>query len=326
MHAKSASPTVGIGMPVFNGERYLEAAISSILTQSLADFELVICDNASTDGTAGICQRFAAGDSRIRYVRHPENLGAHPNYNRSFELARGRYFKWAAHDDVLLPGFLQACVDALEQNMDAALCQSDIDYIDEEGRSIGSRQSHLPGAESPDPATRFAALVLRPHDCQAMMGVFRRCVLDRSMLLPSFHGADRTLLAQVALLGRYIHVPGALIQIRDHGNRYSRSQKRPQDRAAWHDTRAGTKHSFPVWRTYLTHWQTVNGAPISAGARARARLRLLEWWFRNFNAARMAVDLAGSVAPGIVGTAERFKQSVFSPAPGAGEARQSKKR
>ncbi len=326
MRAQADSPTVGIGMPVFNGERYLEAAISSILAQSFGDFELVICDNASTDRTAEICRGFAAGDSRIRYVRHPENLGAHPNYNRSFELSRGRYFKWAAHDDVLQPGFLRACVDALEKNTDAALCQSDIDYIDERGLSIGTHQSHLPGAESPDPVTRFAALVLKPHDCQAMMGVFRRDALARSMLLPSFHGADRAMLAQVALFGRYIHVPGALIQVRDHGDRYSRSHKRPKERAAWHDTRTSAKRSFPVWRTYLTYWHTVSVAPMRAPARARARLRLLEWWFRNFNAARMAVDLVGSVAPGFVGAAERFKQNVFSPAPGAGEARRSHKR
>ncbi len=325
MPSESPPPTVGIGMPVFNGERYVAQAIESVLAQTLVDLELVICDNASTDRTPEICRDHASRDPRIRYVRHSENLGAHPNYNRSFELARGRYFKWAAHDDVLQPGFLRACVDMLEQNTDAALCQSDIDYIDEEGRSIGTRPSHLPGAESNDPVIRFAALVLRPHDCQAMMGVFRRELLQRSILLPSFHGADRAMLAQVALLGRYVHVPGALIGVRDHGDRYSRSFKRPQERAAWHDTRAGAKHRFPVWRTYLTYWQSVASAPMSAGDRSRARLRLLEWWFRNFNAARMAVDLAGSVAPNVVGTAERFKQTVFSPAPGAGEARQSRK-
>jgi glycosyltransferase involved in cell wall biosynthesis len=312
-------------MPVFNGERFLESAVSSILAQTLTDFELVICDNASTDATEEICQRYAADDSRVRYVRHPENLGAHPNYNRSFELSRGRYFKWAAHDDVLQPEFLQSCVDALEQNTDASLCQSDIDYIDEDGCSIGSRQSHLSGADSQDPVTRFAAMVLRPHDCQAMMGVFRRNILERSMLLPSFHGADRAMLAQVALFGRCIHVPGALIRVRDHSHRYSRSRKRPRDRAAWHDTRVAARHSFPVWRTYLTYWQSVNRAPLAAGARARAQLRLLEWWFRNFNAARMAVDLVGSVAPGIVGTAERFKQEIISPAPSVGEVRSSRK-
>jgi glycosyltransferase involved in cell wall biosynthesis len=326
MRSNAPSPTVGIGMPVFNGERYLAEAVSSVLDQTFNDLELVICDNASTDGTAEICRRFVAQDARVRYFRQPENLGAHPNYNRSFELSRGRYFKWAAHDDVLKPEFLQACVGALEHNTDAVLCQSDIDYIDENGHSIGARRSHLHGAESDDPSTRFKALVLRAHDCQAMMGVFRRAALEQSMLLPSFHGADRALLAQIALFGRYIHVPGALIQVRDHGDRYSRSRKRPADRAAWHDTRNRAKHGFPVWRTYRTYWQSIAQAPISASARARSRTGLFEWWFRNYNAARMVVDLLGHFAPGIVGPAERFKQNVFSPAPGAGEVRRGDRR
>lgn len=323
MHASAAPPTVGIGMPVFNGERYLDAAVSSILSQSLGDFELVICDNASTDGTEEICRRFAASDPRIRYVRHPQNLGAHPNYNRSFELSRGRYFKWAAHDDVLRPGFLEACVAALEKNMDAALCQSDIDYIDEDGSSIGVRQSQLPGAESPDPVIRFAALVLKPHDCQAMMGVFRRSILQGSILLPSFHGADRAMLAQIALFGRYIHVPGALIQVRDHAGRYSRSRKRPGDQADWHDTRVRATRGLPVWRTYSAYWQAVATAPLDPRSRMRARVRLCEWWFRNYNSARAAVDVLGVLAPALPDVAERLKQRFFSPAPGAGEARRS---
>ena len=319
-------PTVGLGMPVYNGERYVAEAIGSILAQTLDDFELVICDNASTDCTQEICMSFAVEDPRIRYFRNDTNLGGHPNFNRTFELSRGKYFKWAAHDDVLQPEFLRTCVDALGQSTAAALCQSDINYIDETGRSLGTHPSHLPGAESPDAAVRFAALVLRPHDCQAMMGVFRSDLLGRSMLLPSFHGADRAMLAQVALLGRFIHVPGALIQVRDHGERYSRARKRPQDRAAWHDTRVKRKLSFPVWRTYRTYWELIASAPIASETKSRARMTLVKWWFRNFNAARMAVDIVGSVVPGFVGAAERFKQSVFSPVPGVGEAKRSQRR
>lgn len=326
MRESLPDPVVGLGMPVYNGERFVEHAIQSVLAQSLAEFELVICDNASTDRTQDICKSFASSDSRIRYLRNDVNLGAHPNFNRSFELSRGKYFKWAAHDDVLQPEFLRACVGALEQNTDAALCQSDIDYIDEAGLSIGVGDSRLPGADSTDAATRFSALVLRPHDCQAMMGVFRRNLLGRSRLLPSFHGADRAMLAQVALLGRFIHVPGALIQVRDHGTRYSNARKRPQERAAWHDTRARSKLSFPVWRTYRTYWESIAESPITRRGKTHARLALLKWWFRNFNSARMAVDLIGGIAPGIVGPAERFKQSAFSPAPGVGEIRRPKRR
>ena len=86
-------PLVSIGMPVFNGDRYLEKALDSILEQTLDDFELVICDNASTDRTGEICRDYAARDRRIRYLRDDTNIGAHPNYNRTFAEARGRYFK-----------------------------------------------------------------------------------------------------------------------------------------------------------------------------------------------------------------------------------------
>jgi glycosyltransferase involved in cell wall biosynthesis len=326
MSLSRPAPTVGLGMPVYNGERFVAAAIRSVLEQTFSDFELVICDNASTDRTQAICASFAEREPRIRYFRNDTNLGAHPNYNRSFELSRGRYFKWAAHDDVLQPDFLRACVDAMEQNTDAALCQSDIDYIDEAGQSIGTCRSHLAGADSADPTTRFAALVLRPHDCQAMMGLFRREILARSMLLPSFHGADRAMLAQIALFGRYLQVPGALIQVRDHSERYSRSRTRPQDRAAWHDTSSRSRLNFPVWRTYRTYWQSIADAPLPYRVKVRARLKLFEWWFCNYNLARIGVDLAGSLFPGLVGPAQRFKQRVFSPEPGVGEARRARRR
>lgn len=106
-------PLVSIGLPAFNGERYLASTIRSILDQDFADFELIIGDNASTDGTRAVCEAFAAADPRIRYHHNPRNLGAGPNYDLCFHRSRGRYFKWAAHDDMLAPGFLSAAVAAL---------------------------------------------------------------------------------------------------------------------------------------------------------------------------------------------------------------------
>jgi len=326
MSVVSPLPLVGIGMPVYNGERYVGEAIESILRQSLADLELVVCDNASTDGTGEICRSFVAADARVRYCRNDVNLGAHPNFNRSFELSRGKYFKWAAHDDVLQPGFLRRCVDALETAPDAAVCESAIDYIDESGESLGIHAHHVPGSESGDSANRFAALVLRPHDCYGMMGVLRRSLVERAMPLASFHGGDRALLARIALAGRFISVPEALLQVRDHAGRYSRAQKNLRDRAAWYDSRNAGRLTFPVWRLYGTYWGSVAAADLPAATKSRAALSLLRWWFVNFNAIRMAVNVAGSVAPGIIDAAESVKQSVFSPAPGAGEVRRSQKR
>jgi glycosyltransferase involved in cell wall biosynthesis len=326
MAVLSRAPIVGVGLPVYNGERFLAKAVESVLCQTLTDFDLVISDNASTDYTPEICREFAAADPRVRYFRNEINQGALPNFNRVFELARGKYFKWAAHDDALMPEFLQSCVAALEAAPDAALCQSAIEYIDERGDTLGVHAHHVAGSESPDPVTRFAAIVLRPHDCYAQMGLLRRDLVGRAMPIGGYHGADRALLARIALAGRFIALPQPLIQVRDHAERYSRAQKNLRDRATWYDARNKGRLTFPVWRMYGSYWRATASARQPAGVRLRTGLSLLKWWFVNYNAIRMAVDIAGSVAPGVIDAAESVKQSVFSPAPGPGEVRKAQKR
>jgi glycosyltransferase involved in cell wall biosynthesis len=94
------TPTVSIGMPVYNGERFIREALDSILEQTFTDFELIISDNASTDGTDAICCDYATRDSRIRYLRQNENKGALFNFEFVLNEARGSFFKWAAVDDL----------------------------------------------------------------------------------------------------------------------------------------------------------------------------------------------------------------------------------
>ena len=109
-------PRLSIGMPVFNGEKYLKQALASILAQTHQDFQLIISDNAFTDRTQQICLDYVAKDSRIHYYRNKKNLGGPKNYNCVFELSSGEYFKWAAYDDVLAPEFLKKCVDVLDKD------------------------------------------------------------------------------------------------------------------------------------------------------------------------------------------------------------------
>src|SRR5580704_17148522 len=99
----SSSPRVSLALPVYNGEEFLHQAIDSLLQQTFDDFELIVSDNASTDRTAEICAEYVARDSRIRYYRNSENIGVVRNYNRSFQLAQGEYFRWNAADDVSAP-------------------------------------------------------------------------------------------------------------------------------------------------------------------------------------------------------------------------------
>jgi glycosyltransferase involved in cell wall biosynthesis len=324
--AATGKPLVGLGMPVFNGERYIVEALQSILDQTYEHLELVICDNASTDRTEEICRDFAARDARVRYYRNPQNIGAHPNYNRAFELSQGKYFKWVPHDDVLRPDYLSACVEALEADPDAVVCQTQLDFIGAAGEPLGVCGTDLLGAQALRPAQRFGSAILTPHNCYEVMGLYRRDVLQQSILLMSFHGADRALIAQLTLYGRFLHVSLPLLGVRDHKERYTRSQVKPKERAAWHDARLKGKLTFPTWRLYAEYWGMLSRAPLTVGQKARSCLLLLQWWFVNWNAARAVVDLLSSFAPGIVGWAERLKQRLFAPAPGIDQLRKGRDR
>ena len=107
-------PRISLGMPAYNGEKYIRKAIESLLEQTFADFELVISDDASTDKTEAICREFAARDRRIRYVRQSKNLGCGPNHKFVLDDARGNYFRWTNDDDIWMPTYLSECIGAAE--------------------------------------------------------------------------------------------------------------------------------------------------------------------------------------------------------------------
>ncbi|WP_419902628.1 glycosyltransferase family 2 protein [Kiloniella sp.] len=115
---KVIAPTVSIGVVVYNGEASLAEALESLLAQTFTDFEIIVSDNASSDRTANICKAYCERDSRIRYIRQIENLGATRNFQFVLERARGRYFMWAAADDIRSPDFLKDNVQFLEEHTD----------------------------------------------------------------------------------------------------------------------------------------------------------------------------------------------------------------
>jgi glycosyltransferase involved in cell wall biosynthesis len=314
--AGTRAPAVSVGMPVFNGETYVEVAISSVLAQTFDDLELVICDNASTDRTAEICQDYAARDRRVRYFRNPQNLGAAPNYNLALSYARGRYFKWLAHDDRMTPSYLAKTVRVLDERTDAVLCNSVVSYIDQNGAPIGLYNSGLALADSQSAAARFGWMVLRSHSCVDFFGLIRRETLVRSLQHGSFHGADRALLAQLAIRGRLIQLPAPLVEMREHPHRYTRQNVRARDRAAWHDASKRGKVSFPTWRLYAEYLKMVHEERMLPNERAGCYLALARWWGVNWNAARAGVDVLAVIAPGIPSTAERLKIRLFGAAPG----------
>src|SRR5688500_18206971 len=126
-------PRVSIGMPVRNGQKYIREAIDSILAQTFTDWELIVCDNASTDATEQIVRDFAAGGPRSRYHRNPAVLGPAANHNLGVELSRGEYFRWHAHDDMIAPRYLDECVKALDADPSIVCVYPRTTIVDDRG-------------------------------------------------------------------------------------------------------------------------------------------------------------------------------------------------
>jgi glycosyltransferase involved in cell wall biosynthesis len=236
-------------MPVYNGADYLPAAIESILAQHFGDFDLLISDNASTDATGEICRSFASRDNRIRYVRQPRNLGAAGNHNFLVTQSDSRYFKWAAHDDVLAPDFLGAAVDILDRRAEIVLASPASALVDEAGELLPFNPERggmvdsanvcwppLPerndGLTSANPAVRFEAVMLKMVMCVEIFGLMRRSALLRTSLQGPFGGADKVLLAQMALAGPFWLGQEVLFFRRCHAKQFSSSSSGAY-RAVW---------------------------------------------------------------------------------------------
>jgi len=131
------NPKVSIGLPVYNGERFLAETIESVLAQTFTDFELIISDNGSSDHTKEICLEYVLRDQRIRCVRSEVNRGASWNYRRVFELSQGKYFRWAPADDLFAPESLAECITTLDANPDAVLCYPKTLLITKPKRLLG---------------------------------------------------------------------------------------------------------------------------------------------------------------------------------------------
>ena len=197
-------PRVSIGLPVFNGERYLARALDSLIAQDFEDFELIISDNASTDSTAEICQDYARRDRRIKVHRNERNIGAVGNFNRTLDVASGAYFKWAAHDDWCAPEFLSRCVEVLDQDPNTVLCFTAMGVADGDGTVFRVQREDLDGATSSHPRTRFHTVLWHLVDCTSpVFGLMRRETLRRhGVVLPNVPELDRVLIGELSLLGR----------------------------------------------------------------------------------------------------------------------------
>ena len=227
-------PRLTIGLPVYNGEAYLEETLESLLAQDFEDFELVVSDNASTDATTGIVASFATRDPRVRLVRNPRNLGAAQNYNLLVRDSRTELFKWAGYDDLHEPGHLSACVAALDANPAAVLAFPQATIIDGSGRRVREYEEKL-RVVAATPWARVASFAWRFNLCNACFGVMRRDVMATTGLIRPYISSDVTFLAEMAARGTFELVPEPLFLRRIHEASSRQGRSTSADVARWFD-------------------------------------------------------------------------------------------
>lgn len=260
---------LSIGVPVFNGERFLAAAIQSALDSSFTDFELIISDNGSTDGTEAIARAFAEQDARVRYVRNATNIGPIANFNQVFRASSGEYFKWLAYDDLCGPDLLARCIEVLDQDPTIVLCSGRFVEIDENGDPIAEQPYRL-DLTSSRPHVRLGELMCTSRGHPIMFGVIRARTLHETRLLANYHGSDRAMLAELTLHGRIIELPEVLWSSRDHPARsnYVRTTSR-----GWDPRRGRTMPPHLASSAHLA--RVLARAPLSRTERVRCALTLV---------------------------------------------------
>ena len=231
-------PKLSVGLPVYNGEKYLAQTMDGLLGQDFRDFELILSDNGSTDGTSKICQVYAQKDSRIRYFRSDSNRGATWNFRRVFELAEGKYFKWATYDDECYPTMLRRCMEVMEQaDESVALVYPLVEFINESGSVIKpmfGRHWDRVSTIAASPHRRLGLVLMRLLHGMAIYGVIRTSYLRRARPWGAI-AADWVKVTELAMLGKILEVPEVLFRYRIHPGSSVEATGSWKNLLVWHD-------------------------------------------------------------------------------------------
>jgi glycosyltransferase involved in cell wall biosynthesis len=287
----SHTPLLSVGLFVYNGERFIEEALDSILNQTFTDFELIISDNASRDRTGDIAKAYARRDHRIRYHRSEKNLGAGRNAQRVYELATGKYFKWAAVDDLMEPDLLRRCVEVLENDPGCVLAYASTREVDLNGSFVKNYVTPMK-VDSKDPVARFREMLLIHCWCYQIYGVMRMSDLRQVPPQGIYVNGDRVLLARMSLLGRFYEVPEHLFISRHHSGQSTSTPpmrlKQPRRLrltnrvgilpcSEWWDPAKTRCITFPESRELLEYFLSIYYGPLSAKQKLRCYFILLSW-------------------------------------------------
>ncbi|MEZ5851758.1 MAG: glycosyltransferase family A protein [Hyphomicrobiaceae bacterium] len=302
-------PRLSIGVPVYNGERFLPILLACLAQQTYEDYEIIISDNASTDRTAEICKAWMERDGRIQYHRNTENIGACANFNRVFELSTAPLFKWAACDDTYHPDYLAECVRILDENPDVILAQSDVVCVEASGQPFQRDQKTgafvIPGTdllyytdpvdigESSSATRRFYDVLCRCRSNAQIFGVMRREALAMTALLPTYLGSEKRTVLELALVGRFkqcrrplfnrcYHPDITEAKVGSKGATYIAGRDIRRSRAlTMLKSFLGAPNGKPIgWATYLACYALLAARGMQFASRAFTRSDARYWPFR----------------------------------------------
>ena len=215
MTESSKSPSVLALVPTWNAELFVEKSLESLVHQTYPNLRVLISDDASTDGTVKVCQRFVDSDDRFVLLQQRENLGWLANANALLHAADADYLLFAFHDDVLLPDYISRCVEALEANSEAIVAYTDMVTFYQTGEKETGRCTQLDGVKSR--VERAKRMLWKINYWWAPnRGVFRaeaaECIGYLKRNLAGEFSADWPWLLHMVLLGEAIRIPEVLVE------------------------------------------------------------------------------------------------------------------
>ncbi len=273
---------MSVGIPVYNGERYIEVAIRSVLAQTWRDLELVICDNCSTDRTAEICLAYAAQDARVRYLRNERNIGAAGNFQRVFRESRAPIYRWLCSDDYIGPSSIEKCLQLLQARPDAAVVCTRAVFVDEHGAMIEPYNA-VQAVLHDDASQRFRAAFNCDPWCNSAYGLIRRSTLLRTALHQPFPASDKALIIELAIHGKILEIEEPLFYRRIHPGAYSYAVSSDRDRSFYTPMTSGRSPPMQrAWPNTRASLGAIARSPASFGQKLSMVALVLRqaWWQR----------------------------------------------
>lgn len=296
-------PRVTLGLPVYNGASYIEAAVASCLKQSFNDIVILISDNCSTDATPEICTQLSAENPKIRWYRNERNLGAAANFNIVAQRADSEFFAWVNHDDLWGDDYIRQAVARLDARADAVLAYPHSAKIDGNGTIVAALTRDLL-LNDPTPSQRLrryhdlfrevdAGGGWAEHEIEGLWipvyGLIRTEVLQRTRLIGPYIASDTVLLEELLMHGAFDEIPEELFYKRDHEDRSMRAAIPYDARHKWFTGEAPGCLLWPRWRALRERLSAIARAPLSSRERRSCRQEMLAFYVRRPSEGRALV-------------------------------------